>query len=221
VKEFGTWLFDCDGVILDSNSLKTEAFRRVGLAYGTNEAEALVNYHVTHGGMSRHRKLRHFFREILGRHDCEDELREALARYAAFVGEGLRRCPEVPGVREFLARLRKSGDVRMYVVSGSDQEELRGVFQDRGLAPYFDGIFGSPAEKPEIVRDLCSDNGRGGRAVFCGDSRLDYEAAIASGIEFVMIYGYTEWTGWRESVRAETICARDFRDPSLPLEGRA
>ena len=214
MREFGTWLFDCDGVILDSNSLKTDAFRRVGLAYGEKEAEALVAYHVAHGGISRYRKLEHFFQEILGRHDCADELHDALGRFAAFVGEGLRRCPEVPGVRDVLARLRKSGDVRMFVVSGADQEELRGVFQDRGLASYFDGIFGSPAEKPAIVRELCSDNGPGGcssQAVFCGDSRIDYETAKALGLTFIMVYGYTEWQDWRATLPGDTLCVPDFR----------
>lgn len=214
MREFGTWLFDCDGVILDSNSLKTDAFRRVGLAYGEKEAEALVAYHVAHGGISRYRKMQHFFHEILGRSDFENEMREALDRFAAFVGEGLRHCPEVPGVRDVLDRLRKSGDVRLFVVSGSDQEELRGVFQDRGLASYFDGIFGSPAEKPAIVRELCPDNGPGGRssqAVFCGDSRIDYETANALGLTFIMVYGYTEWKDWRATLPGDTLCVPDFR----------
>jgi len=211
VRRFSTWLFDCDGVILDSNPLKTEAFRHVGLAYGETAAEALVRYHTLHGGLSRYRKFQYFFQDVLGRPAFENEMREALARFSAFVADGLCGRPEVPGVRDFLIRLRESGDVRMFVVSGSDQEELRGVFRDRGLVPYFDGIFGSPAEKPAIVRELCKDGEVCRQAVFCGDSRIDYETATALGLTFIMIYGYTEWNEWRTALPDETLCVSDFR----------
>ena len=211
--EYGIWLFDCDGVILDSNPLKTEAFRRVGMRYGAREAESLVRYHLENGGISRFEKLEFFFREIRGEAEFDDKLRAALAEYGAFVSAGLRRCLEVPGVRDFVERLRKGKSRRTFVVSGSDEEELREVFKDRGLVQYFDGVFGSPAKKNDIVTNLYSTEQDPRRQiVYCGDSRLDYEVAIACGIEFIMIYGYTEWEGWRDSIRGDILCARDFTE---------
>ena len=41
-EDIRTWFFDCDGVILDSNAAKTEAFRMVATPYGGEAAEALV-----------------------------------------------------------------------------------------------------------------------------------------------------------------------------------
>jgi len=209
------WLFDCDGVILDSNSIKTEAFRRAGMAYGAREADALVQYHVKHGGMSRYQKLEFFFREIVGEGEFRDKLRVALADYGRFVGSALRRCTEVPGARNFLEMLRGTEGVRTFVVSGSDEEELCAVFKERELDRYFDGIFGAPAKKRDIVADLCrEETKRRGvlpPTVFCGDSQLDYEVASAFAIEFIMIYGYTEWMDWREAVRQDIICVQDFR----------
>lgn len=215
MNDYNCWLFDCDGVILDSNSLKTEAFRRVGMTYGSREADALVEYHVKYGGISRYQKLEFFFRTICGEVEFQDKLRAALADYGAFVSAGLRQCPEVPGVRDFLGLLRGTTGVRIFVVSGSDEEELRGVFKDRGLDRYFNGIFGSPAQKRDIVARLCTveaSQGPAPHAVFCGDSRLDYEVAVACGTEFIMIYGYTEWDGWREALRGDIVRARDFRE---------
>ncbi len=215
MNEFDTWLFDCDGVILDSNTLKTEAFRRVGLAYGETDAEALVRYHLQHGGVSRYQKLDFFFREIRHETGFEDKLQAALTEYASIVSEGLRRCPEVPGAREFLERLGRAGNVSAFVISGSDEKELRGVFDDRGLSRYFDGIFGSPATKRDIVSALSranEDHVRRPLAVLCGDSRLDYEVAMECGITFIMVYGHTEWNGWREAIPRDTVCVGDFRE---------
>ncbi|MFQ5801473.1 MAG: HAD family hydrolase [Candidatus Methylomirabilales bacterium] len=215
MKKYGIWLFDCDGVILDSNPLKTEAFRRVGMAHGAREAESLVRYHLNNGGISRFDKLEFFFREICGEIEFHDKLRAALADYGEFVSAGLHRCPELPGVRDFLERLRRAKGIRTFVVSGSHEEELREVFKVRGLDQYFDGIFGSPAKKCDIITSLCSrerSTGPPRRIVFCGDSRLDYEVAMACCIEFIMVYGYTEWEGWREAIRGDIISARDFRE---------
>ena len=141
MKKYDVWLFDCDGVILDSNHIKTEAFWRAGMAYSHRDAETLVQYHVKHGGVSRYEKLEYFFKEIRGETDYNDKLHKMLNEYAAFVEEGLRKCSEVPGVRDFLKLLRKSANVRAYVVSGSDEKELRRVFMHRGLDEYFEGIF--------------------------------------------------------------------------------
>ena len=155
MKEYDIWLFDCDGVILNSNALKTEAFRRVGMGYGAQDAECLVQYHLENGGISRFDKLRFFFREIRGETEFDHKLQAALGDYGAFVSAGLRRCLEVPGVRDFVGGLRGTKGRRTFVVSGSEEEELREVFKDRGLDQYFDGVFGSPAKKYDIITMLC------------------------------------------------------------------
>jgi phosphoglycolate phosphatase-like HAD superfamily hydrolase len=220
VKHYDLWLFDCDGVILDSNDVKTAAFRAVGMPYGAAEAERLVRYHQENGGVSRYEKFEVFFRDILGERRYEDKLRVALTDYASRVRAALRSCPEVPGAREFLERQRKISSVRAFVISGSDEQELRHIFAERNLDRYFDGIFGSPARKQDIVAGLCSSENvfvKNLSAVLCGDSRLDYEVARACGIEFIMIYGYTEWKDWKETVPGDIVCARDFRELATRL----
>jgi len=54
---YKTLVFDCDGVILNSNKLKTQAFYQATLPYGESKAQAMVNYHVQNGGISRYRKF--------------------------------------------------------------------------------------------------------------------------------------------------------------------
>ena len=45
--------FDFDGVLVDSVSIKTEAFRKLFKGFGQQCVEALVYYHIEHGGISR------------------------------------------------------------------------------------------------------------------------------------------------------------------------
>lgn len=77
------WVLDCDGVILNSNPAKTEAFRRIALPYGADRAEAPVAHHIENGGVSRHRKMAHFLSEIVGTGPTPKETARLLEAFAA------------------------------------------------------------------------------------------------------------------------------------------
>ncbi|MFL1482904.1 HAD family hydrolase [Marinobacter sp. LN3S78] len=202
---YRTWVFDCDGVLLDSNRVKTEAFYRAAEPYGRDHAEALVDYHVRNGGISRYVKFSTFLSDIVGRSRVDtDELQQLLDRYAGLVGEGLRQCAVADGL---MALRRLTGSARWLVVSGGDQEELRSVFADRGLAELFDGgIFGSPDTKDEILARERETGGILQPAVFIGDSRYDIEAATRAGLDFIFA------SRWSES-------DHDFSGSTLTVEG--
>ena len=62
---YKTIIFDCDGVILDSNKVKTDAFYEIGRKYNDDAARELVDFHVSNGGISRYVKLKFFIKQIL------------------------------------------------------------------------------------------------------------------------------------------------------------
>ena len=43
---YDTFIFDCDGVILNSNKIKTKAFYDTAKIFGDKSALALKNYHL-------------------------------------------------------------------------------------------------------------------------------------------------------------------------------
>jgi len=191
VGPYGTWLFDCDGVLLDSNRIKTEAFRQLAAPFGETVADAFVQQHLAMGGVSRFVKIRYLHEQLLGRSIDVGQI-EALGRdFGASVRAQLLACDLTPGLDEFLAR--RPRDCRWYVVSGADETELREILAARGIASAFDGICGSPRSKLDIVGEL--DLVR--PAVFFGDGRYDYEVAKHHGIDFVFVAGCTELADWQ------------------------
>jgi len=185
-------LFDCDGVILDSNAIKTKAFYDLAIAYGKAAAERLVAYHQHNGGISRFRKIEYLYNEILGQKDPQDQVAGSVAQYGRLVFEALLACPLTHACEDFLRRLPPES-VKI-VVSGGLETELRDVFKRRGLAQYFHAIYGSPRSKEEIL----SAEVAGGRiltpAVFFGDSRYDQHVAGLFGFDFVFMSRYSEVT---------------------------
>ena len=188
--KYKTVVFDCDGVILNSNHIKTEAFRRAATAYGEDAAEALVQYHVANGGVSRYKKFDHFLEYIVESDGKGLDRDQLLARFAEEVKAGLMKCEQAPGLTELRSQHPKQ---TWMVVSGGDQEELREVFEKRGIASYFDGgIFGSPRTKEAILQQQLKCGELLFPAVFLGDSQYDLVASHSIGIDFIFIAGWSE-----------------------------
>jgi phosphoglycolate phosphatase-like HAD superfamily hydrolase len=204
VTNYTTLVFDCDGVVLDSNKVKTEAFYLATLPYGEAAAQAMVDYHIANGGVSRYKKFAHFLERIAPdyaeqRNPAEQspDLEALLQAYAGYVRKGLLSCELAPGLE---ALRKQTPNARWLIVSGGDQAELHDVFAQRGIAEWFDGgIFGSPMPKDEILdRELKSGNIQV-RALFLGDSKYDYFVAKKKGLDFTFVSSWSEvpaWSSW-------------------------
>jgi phosphoglycolate phosphatase-like HAD superfamily hydrolase len=195
--DYATWVFDCDGVLLNSNLVKSEAFYKVALPYGEHAAAKLLDFHIQHGGISRFEKFRYLFSEILHETDYEVRLKSALESFATSCTDALTRCETSPGLMQFLEKIR-DGRRKTFIVSGGAQDELQLIFKKRSLDKYFDGIFGSPDNKVEILtREILNQNILL-PAIFLGDSRYDYEAANSCGLDFIFVSGWTEFDEWKK-----------------------
>lgn len=206
VTEYATLVFDCDGVVLNSNRVKTDAFYQAALPYGKNAAQAMVDYHVAHGGVSRYKKFAHFLEKIVPQHASHHagpDLNTLLERYASEVRQGLMHCEVAPGLR---ALREQTPNARWLIVSGGDQAELRDVFVQRGLTALFDGgIFGSPDTKDEILEREREIGNIKLPALFLGDSKYDLQAASAAGLCFIFLSAWSEVSGWQKWVSREGI----------------
>jgi len=209
---YGFFVFDCDGVLLDSNPIKSGAFFETVREFGDESATALVDYHKARGGETRQAKFAYFVESILGL-DLEDE-RELVARLVERFGEicraELRRCPMIPGAEKYLEGLPTSA--RRFVVTGGGEDEVRAVFRERSLDRHFDLILGNPASKLENMQRLEGEGRFVGRGVYFGDAQLDWELAERFGLDFVYVSGTSEWAkgsdvcAGRSIVNFESIC---------------
>lgn len=194
--QYQTLVFDCDGVVLNSNQLKIQAYFDVAIKFGANQAQAqaLVEHHVLLGGISRYPKFEYFLREILQQPVTEQAMLGLLASFTEEVQRLLTDCEIAPD----LMRLRlATPNAKWMIVSGGDQAELREIFKRRGITDMFSaGIFGSPDNKDQILaRELASGN-IAQPALFIGDSRYDHIAATRAGLDFVFLKAWTDFEAW-------------------------
>jgi HAD superfamily hydrolase (TIGR01549 family) len=195
INEYQTLVFDCDGVVLNSNKIKTQAFYEATKHFGHEPAQELVDYHVQNGGISRYAKFEYFITQILKQNLDESLNQDLLQRFAQAVKDGLMKCEIAEGL-EILRE--KTKHAKWLIVSGGDQEELREVFAERRLDKYFDGgIFGSPDDKAIILsREKALGNIKV-NALFLGDSKYDYKASSQADLDFVFLNEWTEVKDWK------------------------
>lgn len=196
-------VFDCDGVIFDSNAVRARAFYNAALPYGEEYARALEAYHIVHGGVSRYVKFEAFLRDMVGQPVTDEAMQDLLLRFTTEVRVGLMQCELAPGLED-LRNLTPQAD--WMVVSGADQDELRAILAQRGIDQWFNaGIYGSPSRKEAILeRELGSGN-LNKPALFVGDSRYDHEAAVGAGLDFVFASRWTDFQGWEEYCAANDV----------------
>jgi len=195
LNNYSAIIFDCDGVILNSNQIKTEAFKSVASQFGAKPAQLLVDFHIKNGGISRYKKFEHLLSDILAKEIIQSEIDDLAGQFSEYVYQELLTCPVASG----LETLRKTtSSAKWFIVSGGDQKELRRAFSARGISDYFDGgIFGSPENKDEILANLIKDDQLQQPSLFVGDSRYDYEAAKLAGLDFIFIYEWSEFSDWK------------------------
>ena len=205
-------VFDCDGVILDSNKLKSRSFAQALPNEPQDIVAKFVEYHKKNGGISRYKKFRYYFEEIKKSTSSKEETLVALNLFASLVRNGLLECEYVSGVLEFLNNVKHSKKP-LFVVSGSDENELKEVFLQRGILHFFNHVYGSPINKNENTRMVTEFMGPNKKGLFFGDSESDYYAAIKYELDFVFVKGLTEWEdGNQININENNLVINDFTE---------
>lgn len=182
------FVFDCDGVLLDSNEMKTECFAQALHEAGCHPAdiERFRTHQRANFGTSRHRLFETFLEWELQQRPPQD--RDGLvALYAAALRGRYVTAPATPAMREVVGRLAAAHPV--FIVSGSEQTELRKVLAERGDAGLFRLILGSPTGKAAHLQTLLELPELAGLSaadmLFVGDAEADFRAAQATGCRFI------------------------------------
>ena len=179
-------IFDFDGVLLESNHIRTEGFRKLlkRNQFPNEKVEQLILYHEANGGLSRYFKLKYFFKEILRKDINDSQLLSLCNEYSVLVKQRVAKAQWVEGAYGFLSK--NYDKYKFFIVSASDQDELREICNIRKIEKYFTEILGSPADKKTNIAYLLTEYGiLPENALFVGDSINDLKAAQSVNVNFV------------------------------------
>ncbi|MDP3772340.1 MAG: HAD hydrolase-like protein [bacterium] len=214
-------IFDFDGVLVDSNRFKRDAWFEVFLE-SEGITRGMIEEVLGRVTQTRYDILREIFRVRGGAAGGADAFVEKYAkRYDELVQKGMAGgilVPEARGVLEFLAPR-----YRLYINSATPEAALQDSVKMLGIVGYFDGVFGYHAAYGDAVTGKL-ENGKkvlalekisGKEAAFVGDGEADRVAAMELGCFFIGIPN--SFNGWCAGVFP---LARDLRDVRDVIEGK-
>ncbi|MDH5581332.1 MAG: hypothetical protein OEY33_05450, partial [Bdellovibrionales bacterium] len=108
-------VFDCDGVILDSNRVKSQAFFDVASPYGPDKAQELYDYHKKTQGISRYVKFKYFFETILNKENYQSDYDFCIEEYGKLTRQRVFASSYTEGFEDFLRLCQQ----KLFIISGT------------------------------------------------------------------------------------------------------
>lgn len=181
------FIFDFDGVLVDSVNIKTEAFALLYEKHGKSIVDKVKKHHLLNGGMSRHEKFVLYETEFLKNELDQNVIEELSERFANLVFNKIVKISEVDGVKEILDYCDHN-QIICAIVSATPESEIKKIISHRNWTRRFTYVFGSPKSKETNIRKVLkltkSDTSQ---ILFFGDSKSDKNAAQKCCIDFVPI----------------------------------
>lgn len=186
-------IFDFDGVVVDSNSIKKKCIYNASKEYCDKEYhEKFVAYFTKNNGIPREIKINNFF-------DGKEAL-VVLEDYNNYLKKQLKEVNLTNGFQSFI-NLLNFYQKKLFVLSGGTQSEVVNILRSKELDKEFIKVMGGPKTKEENL----NETNLIGKTLFIGDSLKDYEVANKYGFDFIFMYSYTQFEDWKDFFKDKDI----------------
>ena len=188
-------VFDFDGVLVDSNRIKYDAFFEVMGHEHSRPTSAVLR-------RARELPRREIFASILkdigvAGGELERAIETSARRYSTLVSTAIAAGGLIPGAMSVLRELSRSYSI--HVSSTTPQQELRQLLKRLGVLPLLKTSHGWPRTKTETLRRLSAGSTPPRRIVVVGDGKSDRRAAAAVGCRFIGVAN--EFNHWVPGAR--------------------
>jgi phosphoglycolate phosphatase-like HAD superfamily hydrolase len=184
LNNFSSIFWDFDGVILNSDKVRTDGFRHIFENYSKQEVDKLIDYHTINGGLSRYDKIEYFSQKISKKKISEKEKFFYIQLYGNYCRD--RLCNKSLLIHSSIDFIKENYEsYNFHLVSASDEKELSYLCSKLDIEKYFKSISGSPVNKILNLKKLLRlNNYLKSKCCLIGDSINDKDAAMKNGITF-------------------------------------
>ena len=176
---------DYDGTIVKSNDIKDEAFESI-LNDWPLYKDKMISWHKTKDNIDRKEKFTYFVEKILKRGADRTLINQLVKRFSLLTKKKIIECPQVEGVIYFLNYFKNK--VPLYLLSATPQAELNEIVIKTNLDKYFNGIYGAPIDKSNVLNKIIfNEKINSNETVFFGDSISDQISAEKANVKFIGI----------------------------------
>lgn len=175
-------IYDFDGVLVESVSVKDNAFIKIFQEFGNTFAKQMLLFHKKNN-TDRFATIK----EAASRLKILDTdfILSKASQFAEFVQADVIAASEVKGANLLLSYCKDNG-IKQFVSSGAPERELINIVNRRNMSHFFESVRGLPDNKiihiDYFVEKYNLDTNE---CLFIGDTMLDYNSAKARNIKFI------------------------------------
>ena len=178
-------IFDYDGVIAESNSIKTEAMGLLFEKEGKEVQSKIVEYHLQNEGISREKKFKYFYKVLLKKDYSKEDINLLSKRFSELVLKRVIDSKKVSGVYNFLENNYKN--FLFFISTGTPFDEINKIIRKTKMKKSFKLCLGSPQKKEEHIDLIMEDFAlKKEELLFVGDSATDLKAAKDFNLDFIL-----------------------------------
>jgi beta-phosphoglucomutase-like phosphatase (HAD superfamily) len=176
-------IFDFDGVIVESNNIKDQAFEIIFKKYPMYY-DQLMNYHRENVSISRYDKFDYLLNLISeeSNHYLKNKL---LDEFSLITLNLMQSVPFVEGVIDFLKSINNK--IPIYLASVTPIADLEVILLKLKINSFFKKVYGCPPWiKSEAIADIIKiEKALPSEVILIGDSYGDQRAASINNIKFI------------------------------------
>lgn len=179
---FKVIIFDFDGVLVESNKIKDQAFEQVFKDF-PDYYDMMMAYHQLHISASRVHKFEKLL-NVIGKKGDKALMGSLMKNFSDYSLSLMKKVSFVPGATELLQYLKNKP---VYLASVTPIEDLNLVLEHIGIKPFFIDVYGCPPwTKSGAINDILKKNFiTPDQAVLIGDSEGDFQCSKETGVHFI------------------------------------
>lgn len=180
--KISTVVFDFDGTLVDSNTIKRRGFFDVVADEPASTARMQAVLATVQGDRRTIFESYVASRSASGFKGPDADI--LVLRYSEYVDASVAKAPEMPGAFEMLRGLQRAG-IRVFISSATPQTNLASIVERRRWRDWCDGLYGHPNRKSDTLRAIRAQLGIEACSIaVVGDGRDDLDSAMSMGCSF-------------------------------------
>ena len=185
--EIKVLIFDFDGVIIDSMSVKVDEYKKLMSEFTNDEGkiDKIVQIYKNSIGIPRETTLKKVFKEVLSKNILTVEVDELSRKYSQRIFKRLESLKPLDGFLEYITLHQQ---LKKHIISGAPNSDLIYFMDKLGIRNKFDSVKGGPLKKSEEIASLIRlDKVKNNEVVYFGDQKNDFLAAEEARVQFIGI----------------------------------
>lgn len=173
LRSFEHYIFDFDGVIFDTNSLKEKNIFKAVSLFEPGSAQSFTKFFTQNNGIPREEKI---FSKRLKKIN-QEKIFNAYEK----LNKNLLEATPIDGVIDFLQLLHKK-NMKVSILSGGSKKEILEILETKKLINIFDKVLAGPLSKEKNILKLELKN-----SIYFGDSSHDIRVANKFKIPIIFV----------------------------------